>query len=215
MPVKPAEKTELEIAKEKLAAKGEEAARNNTKKATRELLLQKFPDTKPKVLDDIILAQEFGRRPDRQPTISEKGELVRTTKKGETLNLEDTKYWEDRYGDYLVKSKTQEGEIAIELALSGVGNLSIQSQLVKQWGPERTAQLLALVGGELGKIKTTPNAPGPVIKGAPDKATNPWGKAAWNVTEQGRLTRVFGEERARAFCKSAGATWGQTKPPKE
>lgn len=206
--------SDLEIAKQKLMEQAERQSAEDAMQVARDLLKKNFPDVRPKALE-VILAEEFDRRPKQQPHLSEKGMLQRTRRDGEMVDLEDMKYWKERFGDLLPAPKVNEGEVAIELALSGVGNLSVQSQLVKQWGPDRTAQLLSLVGGELGKIKSVPNAAAMKGNSAIDKASNPWGAKAWNVTEQGRVTRALGEEKARAICKAAGATWGQTRPPKE
>jgi hypothetical protein len=41
---------------------------------------------------------------------------------------------------------------------------------------------------------------------------NPWSAAAWNVSEQGRLTRRLGEEKAAQIAKAAGCKLGSLRP---
>ena len=44
------------------------------------------------------------------------------------------------------------------------------------------------------------------------KSKNPWSADAWSITEQGRLTRVFGIEKAAAMAASVGCKIGDTRP---
>lgn len=49
----------------------------------------------------------------------------------------------------------------------------------------------------------------------PGMARNPWSRAAWNVTEQGRFIREHGVQRAEQMAKAAGSSLSSTKPPRE
>jgi hypothetical protein len=44
------------------------------------------------------------------------------------------------------------------------------------------------------------------------KASNPFSKAGWNVTEQGRLLRTLGKDKTAAMAASCGVTIGSTRP---
>jgi hypothetical protein len=44
------------------------------------------------------------------------------------------------------------------------------------------------------------------------KTNNPFHKYAWNVTEQARLVKAIGLEKAEAIAKAAGVKIGATKP---
>ena len=44
------------------------------------------------------------------------------------------------------------------------------------------------------------------------KASNPWSKAGWNITAQGRLVSSLGNEKATAIAQAAGCRIGSTKP---
>lgn len=60
---------------------------------------------------------------------------------------------------------------------------------------------------------TAKYAPEPVTQTKNGKvaSTNPWSAAAWNKTEQGRVTKALGEVKATALAKAAGCTLGSTK----
>lgn len=45
-----------------------------------------------------------------------------------------------------------------------------------------------------------------------DGKPNPWSKAGWNLTEQGRFVEKFGEERAKQAAESVGSKLGATAP---
>jgi hypothetical protein len=45
----------------------------------------------------------------------------------------------------------------------------------------------------------------------PDKS-NPWSAEGWNVTEQGRIAKTLGTDKAISMAKSAGCKLGDTKP---
>jgi hypothetical protein len=44
------------------------------------------------------------------------------------------------------------------------------------------------------------------------KSSNPWSKAGWNITAQGRLVSSLGDEKATAIAQAAGCKIGSTKP---
>jgi hypothetical protein len=46
-------------------------------------------------------------------------------------------------------------------------------------------------------------------------ANNPWSRANWNLSEQGRYVREHGAEKAAAAAKAAGSSVGATAPPAE
>jgi hypothetical protein len=43
-------------------------------------------------------------------------------------------------------------------------------------------------------------------------STNPWSAIGWNVSEQGRIAKTFGADKAASLAKSAGCKLGSTKP---
>lgn len=44
---------------------------------------------------------------------------------------------------------------------------------------------------------------------------NPWGRANWNLTEQGKLIKQEGMDKASQYAKQAGSFVGATEPPAE
>jgi hypothetical protein len=43
-------------------------------------------------------------------------------------------------------------------------------------------------------------------------STNPWSAVGWNVSEQGRIAKTLGAEKAASLAKSAGCKLGSTRP---
>lgn len=46
-------------------------------------------------------------------------------------------------------------------------------------------------------------------------ANNPWSKNYWNITEQGRVFRADGREKAEQMAMAAGSKFGSTRPPEK
>jgi hypothetical protein len=209
--------SDVEIAKAKVVAQAEQVKQETATTRAAEVLKALFPKASNLVIAGVIKEEFEERKPSRQPRVGDKGNLFRTKRDGEVVDLDAPDYWIKEYPDLASaqkQGKSSSGEVAIELAVMGISDLSVQSQLVKTYGLDHTAKLMSLVGGEFGKkLPKSGAAPSPIL-GAPSKDTNPWGPKAWNITEQGRLTRVLGLEKAKAICASAGAAWGQTRPPK-
>jgi len=204
--------SELDVARAQIAALAEKANTGAAFGMLEHILKTDCKADRQQV--EFILTQERNRNPKRQWQPTEKGDgAFRVNKEGETVDA-DADYFFKRYSSILKAPEQNAGEFALGLAASAIDNLSIQSELVKKYGLDHTAKLMALVGGELGKKLPKPGAEPTKIPGAPDKETNPWGAKAWNITEQGRLVRVLGIDKAKAICAAAGSTWGATKPPK-
>jgi len=49
-------------------------------------------------------------------------------------------------------------------------------------------------------------------KGGVKFSDNPWGKDSWNVTNQGRIYKEHGQEKAEAMARAAGTVLGGPKP---
>ena len=80
---------------------------------------------------------------------------------------------------------------------------------VAQQGPKAQENVERLKK-ELATAEAALQSLAPKPKG--DHASNPWSKAGFNVTAQGRLVRDLGAERAAAIARSVGCTLGSTKP---
>jgi hypothetical protein len=100
-------------------------------------------------------------------------------------------------------------------------NLNGVSDFTKGKAKEPDAALLALNDQKRkleNNIARDTAALATINKAAPEKdasvssATNPFGKAAWNVSAQGRLVKNLGEDKARAIARSVGVDLGATRP---
>ena len=172
-------------------------------------VLDKFLETKLKLNSrqrDYMLHQEFDRVPARQPKQTPSGGIARAKRDGSLVDMLDENYWrEGPNGDLIPKTKLNVGDELLSLAADGVENLTIQSQMLKAFGPEATMGALRLVGGELGKI--TPKKPLPGAKTGPGvvDSTNPWANNAPG-SEQARIDviRRLGTKAASGMAKAAG-----------
>jgi hypothetical protein len=119
-------------------------------------------------------------------------------------------------------TKKSEGEVPTldpdRIAKAKAGHMTSVSQLFrtlhngkpKGTEAETRKQLDQILAGETPKGDDNRNrdAGG---KFAPT-SNNPWSAANWNVTEQGRLVRVLGEEKAAGIARAAGSHIGATRP---
>jgi hypothetical protein len=119
-----------------------------------------------------------------------------------------------KFPSLLKQADAPRGDVELQAAQTACQSLSMQADLVKAMGVERTGELMALYGGAVGKI----SKPLPIEKEKEKQkirgANNPWSEAGWSLTKQGQICRELGEEAARGICKSAGVAWGATKPAK-
>lgn len=205
------DKKPADLVKEKIQQIVDEGDKKDAMQVMRTHIKKLFPNAKPRAVD-VVIDEEFSRRPQRQPKVSEKGQLHRMDRDGNAIDMEPVEYYLEKHGDILpAPEKTDVNAAAIDAAMLSVDNLSAQAQLVRAWGPDRASELLNLVGGKLGQKMPKPDAKDAAVRiaGAPSPETNPWRRASWNITKQGSIVKALGEDKARAI---AGAAWGKTKP---
>lgn len=100
----------------------------------------------------------------------------------------------------------------------GKGHVSARGALVNSIGePAATARAQAWGLKDIHDYKTQGVAPAdakpdPNAKPKKPAATNPWSREAWSVTEQGRIARVMGFDKASNLAKAAGVVIGATRP---
>ncbi len=124
--------------------------------------------------------------------------------------------------DFLVPAKKVEGDAPVLdpdlIAKAKAGHMTAKSQLFsklhegKPKGSEnetRVALDKLLAGG-------TPKGDDNRNRDAGGKFTpsssNPWSAGSWSVTEQGRLVRALGKDKAAGIAKAAGSFIGATRP---
>jgi hypothetical protein len=187
---------------EALKRRGREEEIGQTREGLTEFLCKQFSITKAQA--GFLLADEFERPFQRQPKFGANGTIIRENKEGEIRDLTSEEYWRKRHNDKLPKPKVNEGEVALALAADAIGNLSMQSQLIKEYGVEHTASILKLAGGKLGEIVTKPK-PGQGDKSKTVDSGNPWANNAPGA-EQARIDviRRLGTKAASGMAKAAG-----------
>jgi hypothetical protein len=126
-----------------------------------------------------------------------------------------TEWLEKKFPTLLKQADAPRGDVELDAAQKACQSLSMQGELVKAMGAQRTGDLMALYGGALGKL----SKPLPLEKEKEKQKirgrNNPWSQEGWNLTKQGQLVKDIGEEAARGICASAGVAWGATKPAKQ
>lgn len=150
-----------------------------------------------------MLTQEFERPPHRQPRPGDNGTVTRTTKSGEVYDLLQKSYWEERYADIMPQHKPDAGEADVALAAQAVNNMTLQNVLVKKVGIDNAVKLLALAGGELGKVT---NKAVPAATGKDVDMSNPWRSGDAPGAHEARLSIIKnnGTKAALALAKAAG-----------
>ncbi len=127
--------------------------------------------------------------------------------------------------DFLVPAKKVEGDAPTLdpdlIAKAKAGHMTSVSTLFrtlhagkpKGTEGETRAALDKLLAGETPKGERDRDAGGKFTpKGG--NGSNPWAAGSWNVTEQGRLVRVLGKDKAAGIAKSAGSFIGAVRPAK-
>ena len=121
---------------------------------------------------------------------------------------------EKKFPTLLKQADAPRGDVELDAAQQACQSLTMQAELVKAMGVQRTGELMALYGGAVGRI----SKPLPIEKEKEKQKirgrNNPFSAEGWNVTKQGQLIRDIGEEAARGICAAAGVAWGATKPDK-
>jgi hypothetical protein len=98
----------------------------------------------------------------------------------------------------------------LDKAFLGRGNLGMRAALKKEVGDEQ----LNTYAKQYGLKSWADPSPGRNANDTGQKkaaASSPWSKAGWNISEQGRLVRAIGIERAAGIAKASGCTLGSTK----
>lgn len=90
---------------------------------------------------------------------------------------------------------------------AAAGNVTAHGELYKQLGPEGYEAWKAENGATPGKRPV-----GRPRTHDKDETINPWSADHWNITDQGKIIRALGPEKAAAMAKAAGVTIGATKP---
>jgi hypothetical protein len=122
---------------------------------------------------------------------------------------------EKKFPTLLKQAELPRGDVELQAAQTACTSLSMQAELVKSLGVQKTGELMALYGGAVGRIsKPLPLAD----KKAKDKdwiadRDNPWGQA-WNLTRQGQYIREHGEAKGAELAARVGSKIGATKPTK-
>jgi hypothetical protein len=99
----------------------------------------------------------------------------------------------------------------LEAKAFGQGNVSACGELHKKLGAQGFAERQAAWGvTRLGQRGKAPEGSPGSKRDTSNK--NPWSAAGWNLTEQGRLIRASGVDRAAALAKSAGSFIGAVRP---
>jgi hypothetical protein len=119
-------------------------------------------------------------------------------------------YFESKHLGFLLSDRVKGGKPPDVdrdlLAAAKAGNLTAKSKLFVSIGKDqkRLDLLLAGASGEADAQGT----PAPKLNGR----SNPWSKASWNVSAQGKLIREIGLQAASSIAKSARSFVGATKP---
>jgi hypothetical protein len=122
-------------------------------------------------------------------------------------------YFESKHLGFLFSDRVKGGKLPDVdrdlLAAAKAGNLTAKSKLFVSIGKDqkRLDLLLAGASGE-ADAQGTKDEPAPKLNGR----SNPWSKASWNVSAQGKLIREIGLQAASSIAKSAGSFVGATKP---
>jgi hypothetical protein len=129
--------------------------------------------------------------------------------------LRDPAVWlEKKFPTLLKQTDAPRGDVELQAAQTACQSLSMQADLVKTLGVQKTGELMALYGGAVGKI----SKPLPIEKEKEKQKirgrNNPWSEEGWNITRQGQLVRDLGEGPATDIAKSASSFLGATKPTK-
>jgi hypothetical protein len=124
--------------------------------------------------------------------------------------------WLDKkFPSLLKQADAPRGDVELQAAQTACQSLTMQAELVKAMGVQKTGELMALFGGAVGRIsKPLPLAD----KKDKDKdrvadRDNPWGQN-WNLTRQGQYIREHGEGKAAELAARVGSKIGATKPTK-
>ena len=104
------------------------------------------------------------------------------------------------------------GQVDLESAAFGDGNMTARARLIKQVGQadaEARAKELGLKG--ITDFKTRGERPGGKENQAKPRGDNPWSAEGWNVTKQGQVVRADFALATR-LAKAAGSFIGATRP---
>jgi hypothetical protein len=122
---------------------------------------------------------------------------------------------EKKFPTLLKSADAPRGDVELDAAQQACQSLTMQAELVKAVGVQKTGELMALFGGAVGRI----SKPLPIAdKKDKDKnkiadRDNPWGQN-WNLTRQGQYIREHGEAKGAELAARVGSKIGATKPTK-
>jgi hypothetical protein len=126
-----------------------------------------------------------------------------------------TDWIEKNFPTLLKAADLPRGDVELDAAQQACQSLTMQAELVRAVGVQKTGELMALFGGAVGRI----SKPLPIAdKKDKDKnkiadRDNPWGQN-WNLTRQGQYIREHGEAKGAELAARVGSKIGATKPTK-
>lgn len=129
------------------------------------------------------------------------------------LESPESKAWLEKQKPHLLPAKY---ERSLADRAFAENNLTARGQLVREIGMAEADKLAQTYGLKSASDPRRGKRPeGADDHGKPngkDRRSNPWSREAWNVSEQGRLVRALGVDKAAAIAASAGCKIGSTRP---
>jgi hypothetical protein len=166
------ELTPAEQAAEAIKRKGRQEEIGQARAGLVDYLTSTFKITKAKA--DYLVVDEFERPFARQPKFGANGSIIRENKDGEIRDLTSEEYWRKTQGDLLPKPVVNPNDTLLTLSVEGLTNLSIQSQIVKEFGFEAAQAGNRLAGGKGIGVITDKPTPGQGDKTKVVDTSNPW-----------------------------------------
>ena len=139
--------------------------------------------------------------------------VLKATRAG--LEAAESKAWLDKHKPHLLPPKF-ERSLADRAFLDG-GNLTARGALLREVGEaeaNRIAQSYGLRNMADTRRGTRPEGASEEHSkpNGKDRSANPWRAGQWNISEQGRLVRALGVEKAAQIAASVGCSLGSTHP---
>jgi hypothetical protein len=123
-----------------------------------------------------------------------------------------TDWIEKKFPTLLKAADLPRGDVELDAAQQACQSLTMQAELVRAMGVQRTGELMALYGGAVGRLsKPLPIETAKDKQKSPRGRNNPFSQEGWNLTKAGKLIQDIGLGPASEIAKAVGSFPGETE----